>query len=344
MKKVIFVLLLCTTVLTAQNTGNKFNSPNDNDYIGESEYFIFYSNYWLNMHHFLNYNAVIADTTKAMYVNEELTANLTEDETGLLEFLVRFYREELISKDLRSSDYMQGVKEFLIYQTPDSLKDIPPRYAFHLKVLDKFSPVYKAHFWDKHNGSNKAILQKYKTLLESTETGVVDELTELTKEFWDGEKIRVDITYRAKNDLRNKRDRPFTSVRPTHVVMNSAEDEVKGNWLELLYHEASHHLISPVAGFIGGTINNTSEVRGLRVPRGMWHAYLFYLSGKVTQSALAENGMEDYEMYMVRNNVFSWFMPYFNKHMPGYIAREVTLEETTRLIMEEMEEARKNGN
>ena len=192
-------------------------------------------------------------------------------------------------------------------------------------------PVF---FWMIHDAANQEILEINLPLITNTEEMVVDTLTTLTRQFWQAEKIRVDISYFAKSTPQNMRNRPYTALSPTHVVMNSCPgtNDPVGNWLELLYHESSHHLIGTVSGFIGGTIRDVADASGERSPFGLWHAYLFYFSGKATQKALASQGIEDYEIYMIRNKVFSRLIPHVVAHLPEYMHRRQTLKDVTARI------------
>jgi len=138
------------------------------------------------------------------------------------------------------------------------------------------------------------------------------------------------------------RERPYTSLSPTHVVMISSPKagHPKGNWVEILYHEASHHLIFGRSGFVGGTINDVAGILKKRPLRSLWHAYLFYFSGVVTRDALRKQGIKDYQLYMIRNRVFSFYFPYLEKHLPSYINRKTTLKDATEAIFRDFEALR----
>lgn len=114
-----------------------------------------------------------------------------------------------------------------------------------------------------------------------------------------------------------------------------AVDEPAGNWLELLIHESSHQLILSSKGFVAGTIQDVANDLGVGVPRSLWHAYLFYFSGILTQSFLAKAGKTDYTLYMERNGVFSRYYPALQAHLPDYMAGKCTLAEATRKILSE---------
>ncbi len=190
------------------------------------------------------------------------------------------------------------------------------------------------HHLFQHEASNKQVLENNWDLLTNTEDTVVSRFTDLTRQYWQAEKIRVDICYFAKSTRRNMRNRPYTPLNPTHVVMNSSNQSVpKGDWVEMLYHESSHHLIGTASGFIGGTIMDVAEKLGVRAPRQLWHAYLFYFSGRVSQEVFFEQGIKDYELYMYRNKVFTWYSPYLEKYLDVYMNNKLTLKDATEQMI-----------
>ena len=116
------------------------------------------------------------------------------------------------------------------------------------------------------------------------------------------------------------------------------DDHVEGGWLELLYHEAAHHLILRTSYFVNGTINDVAEIHKLEIPRQLWHAYLFYMTGTLTKRLLTEQGMEYPYIYMERNGIFSRYQEQLNTHLAAYMERKVTLSEATLQILQALQE------
>ncbi|MGB3464399.1 MAG: hypothetical protein WBA74_03980, partial [Cyclobacteriaceae bacterium] len=172
---------------------------------------------------------------------------------------------------------------------------------------------------------------------KATEEQFVDAITEATKQFWDSEKVPVFLTYYGKISKRNSRNRPYTNIFPTFMVMNTYGDsDIKGNWMELLYHESAHPLILGSGLFVGGTINDTAEIHQLNIPRGLWHAYLFYFTGKISQKLLKKIGIEYPKTYMQRNGIFGRYYPSLKEHLDLYLDRKVTLAEATHSILKKL--------
>ena len=307
--------------------------------LGETQYFQFHTNYWFNLHHFLQLEALLQETQDSTLISSEQLARLNETEREELDAAVAFYREQLLKEDLRMSPYQSSFKEWISQQEDGVLQSPPESMLTHVKVLESVSPLYKTYIWPKHKSTIHQHLESQLAGIQQMEHKVAKLLEELTLAYWQRERIRVDVCYYGKSTSWNLRNRPYTSTDPTHVVMNvdGEENEPYGNWLELLFHEASHHLIGANTGFVAGTIKDVCRVRGAKTPRGLWHAYLFYFSGKVVQNELPSLGINDYQLYMQRNGVFRRYFPLLELHLPLYMAGEKTLAEVTVAIVDGLE-------
>lgn len=334
----LLLLLTIFALLTggnAQETAERQQLPG---YLGESERFQFYNHYWLNMHHFLQKMAMIAGEQDAEPEIRAQISQFSAPDKSEYDAAVTFYTSNLVEKDLRTSEYMYNFKRWVISQKAEKLMDVPPDFQTHVEALNRFDDLYKSAFWESHKAANEGVLKDNLDLILSTEEKAVEQLQQLTGQYWQSQKIRVDITIFGKLRFPKDRDKPYTTISPsTHIIMTASAAQPAGNWLELLYHEASHHLISGRWGFVGATIRNVAKVTQKKTLRSMWHAYLFYFSGVVTRDLLASEGLEDYELYMVRNGVYSDPYAHLETHLTKYINNEMTLAEATRLIIDDYE-------
>ena len=299
------------------------------DYQDSTKYYSFEVNYWFNLHHFLWLESF-------MNANEDSTIieqNLPQNSKLIWSHAVNFYKKELVDLDLRTSDYMTEFKHW-ITKRDKQIEHIPPKFERHMSVLKDVSNIYKDHFWPTHKSTCINVLEENIQLIRQTEEKFVDSITFLTRQFWQFEKLQVDITYVAKSSKWNLRNRPYTTIFPTHVVMNAiGENQVKGNWIELLYHESAHHLILGRSYFIGGTISDVTEIMNIKSPRQLGHSYLFYLTGEVTKGLLNEAGLPYDKTYMERNNVFLRYHNSLGKYLQEYMDRKTTLSEATEKII-----------
>ncbi|GAB4241882.1 MAG: hypothetical protein Tsb0034_19170 [Ekhidna sp.] len=295
-------------------------------YRDTTRYYEFEVNYWFNLHHFLYMEAFLNVKMDSSLLKKELPSA----DGMILETSLAYYREKLVDQDLRMSDYMTAFKEWVTGEAFEP-QQVPEQFKEHFEVLRVAGATYEKHFWNDHFSQAQSLLEENLPLIRATEEPYVKEITKLTRQFWQPEgKVKVDVVFYAKSSTWNPRNRPYTSIFPTHVVMNVfGENHIKGNWVELLYHESAHHLILGGSYFVGGTLRDLSEARGLKTPRQLWHAYLFFFTGEISRKLLKENGVDYAQTYMERNKVFSYYHPYLYKHLLPYINREVTLAEAT---------------
>ena len=322
------VLFFCLQNLFAQNKIEPVDT---------TAYYAFYINYWFNMHHFLWLESFLntkADSTL-------IATKLSPEVKNKLDNALQYYNENLVEEDLRMSEYMSSFKNWITDQNRD-LDTIPTAFKEHMKILLAFDTTYKKEFWPLHKQACETVLEENLDLIKKMEESFVEQITKLTRQFWQFEKIKIDITCYAKSDTWNLRNRPYTTLFPTHVVMNAiGENEVKGNWIELLYHESAHHLILGHSYFVAGTIKDYVEVEGIKAPRQLGHAYLFYFTGILTKQLLTEQNIDYPTIYMVRNKVFSRYYYSIEKHLDLYIDRKITLVEATERIINDLNNQKK---
>lgn len=300
-----------------------------NGYLEKTQLFEFYSHFWLNLHHFLYNKAQEYSEGSLLEIFPTTWKQFSDSEKTIIEASLTYYRDSLISKDLRTSGYMYSFKTWVIQQADNQILSTEEEKARqHIAVLNKTADIYRTHWWHLHNKEHQKVLASNLDLIKRLEILAKKRLTQLVKAEWQVEKIRVDICSYVKQG------RPFTSTNPTHIVMNVGKNAIpSGNWFELLIHEASHHFIFPNSGFIGETIKQATDELEKEAPRGLWHAYLFYFTGHICQELLIAEGITDYETYMVRRKVFHWFAPLLEKRLPAFLEGEQSLLECTKQIM-----------
>jgi hypothetical protein len=82
----------------------------------------------------------------------------------------------------------------------------------------------------------------------------------------------------------------LTSAAPTYRATLWGVDD-----REIVFHEASHTIVTPGYGAIGAGIENASTALHVAEPEGLWHAVIFYTAGRVVADAVALSGVR-YEM------------------------------------------------
>lgn len=297
-----------------------------------TRYFDFSVNYWFNMHHFLYQKAFFNSHSDVSIVDLELP----EEDNNKLGIAVDFYKENLINEDLRMSDYMTDFKNW-ITGVKEPMSQIPLEFIRHATVLKGFDEAFKKHFWSKHKDAIDNVLDENIDLIRRTEYDYVDSMQQITRQIWQQDTIKVDVVYYGKVSARNYRNRPYTSIFPTHVVMNVASDnDISGGWLELLYHEAAHHLILSEAYFVGGTIWDVANEMKVSIPRQLWHMYLFYFSGEITRGLLEDVGINYPQTYIQRNGIYRNYFTLLDQYILPYMKRETSLAAATQKMIEDI--------
>lgn len=280
----------------------------------------FYSNFWINQHHFLYNKAVKAKDANWNdgFTDGELE-KLSADERQTLKEGVVFYRDSVISYSLLFNRGLYKLKRTLINFSEDDSFEMGDFSDELVEHLNKIKPIYKKHFWNKHHQSNTTVVNKHLDFITKYEDEIFEKVSDLAQQPWKDEKIRVDVTYYANWAG------GYTSVSPeVHVVITS-QDEGTGDWLELLFHEPCHSIMSSSNYKAAELITKVSERLDMEPPRNLWHSLLFYFSGIAVQEALEKEGV-DYELYMIRNDVFGNHHEVIFKHMPAYLNGEATFE------------------
>src|SRR5215210_7050752 len=87
----------------------------------------------------------------------------------------------------------------------------------------------------------------------------------------------------------------FDDARRVHSTIGSMDS---GNQsfaaLEILFHEASHSMVSPRNGAVAEAIARECKAKNKPIPNGLWHAIIFYTAGEFTKRNLSEYGVSDY--------------------------------------------------
>ncbi len=337
---ILFLLNSCSTKNEKprnanNNTINKieYHKGKELGFIGESENFLFYNHFWLNMHHFL-YNKARESSRSNIEktIAPEGWNKMNKNERFCFKKSLRFYSENIIVEDLRRGAYNSKFKKWVVEQGMGNLHSNDELFVKHSKQLNNFKNVYEKYYWKTHLESNNAAFRKNIDLIRKYEADFVEKLVRLCKANWQSDPIRVDISYHSKRDI------PYTTTHPTtHIVMDSRNTpHHKGIWFELLLHESSHHLMSNSSGFVGGTISNVAEVLNNKIDEQLWHGYLFYFSGKVAKECLSAEGINDYEMYMKNNIFFSSMFETLDKYLPQYMETSASLADVSKKIIQEL--------
>lgn len=279
-----------------------------------TRYFDFNNHYWVNLHHFLYQKA---DSSQLRKLQEDglsfleigdsnAQARLSGDEKEVLGKAIGYYKDSLTIKSLRRD--LASLKVWL--QEKEEFKTITDT-SFGIKfieILNDVSPVYKEHFWDLHKSHNLSILTRHIETISKIEDEVINKMEALSLNPWpDSAMVRVDMTAYANWAG------AYTSSKPKMNIVISSTDpsQTTSSFVETILHEGSHLLYLFGESPIRDKFYYKSEELGMKFPRNLWHASMFYLCGRATQDALSELGIS-HEMVMDKSNIFT------NYNTPGF--------------------------
>lgn len=315
-------------LITAYTQQRQVNKVQASDPVITTDRFEFYNNFWINLHHFLYQKAARGkDTEWDSVFSKDVLNKMSSAEKERLGKAIVLYKDQVIDKDLLFNGELFSLKRALIeFEEGDEVK-IEEADQGVIRTLNDMSPIYKKYYWDQHTQSNLKVIEERLAIIEKYENAAFKRIEKLSRRAWRKEKVRIDLSYYSNWAG------AYTTVDPiTHAVLSSQIEGPEGDWLELLYHEPTHEIISSRRYAVAETINRVAGELNVDAPRGLWHAILFYITGVVTQEFLEKEGVE-YELYMFRKDVFSAYHEVLKAHGPGYMNGEIDLEEyVTRLI------------
>lgn len=238
--------------------------------------FTFQSNFWMNLHHFVR---VVARGMPA-------EGALTPDERAAWDQAVETYRQRYINRDLLFDEGMVAIKETLRQVPNDAL---PPEIAGEpglRETLVRVAPIYRKYWWPQHDAANRKWIAAAEPLVAKYGRALATRIAAAYGETWPAKPHPIDLTMSAGPVG------AYTSY-PPHSTISSYD---RGNQglasLEIVFHEASHQW----GRRLDQKIAASAAAHQKQVPRGLWHAVLFYNSGELTRRAFAEEGIA-YPLY-----------------------------------------------
>lgn len=166
--------------------------------------------------------------------------------------------------------------------------------------LEAGSRAYRACAWPEQDAANRRWIAEVRGRLERHGQAIAGRLEELYGVRWKRLPIEVDVVATAGW---SGADTIATRAAPTHIQISSRNPGYQGAAaLEMIFHEASHELVTPHNGPIAELLAAAAAEAGVGVDRNLWHALLFVTVGEVARSALEAGHEGPYTP--VANDVF----------------------------------------
>jgi len=260
--------------------------------------FELHSGFWINLHHTLyqearqrrNAATPSADSKSSKSARPTLQiapgakVALSGAEQRAWDEAVSYYAANYADKDLLFSTELLLLKNQLgDFETCDELSGIkkkscdaglPPALT---RILETAAPVYRAHRWPADDRANRAWIKSVAPLVREQGVGLSHRLADIYQTRWPTEKIRVDVAHYANWAG------AYTTLDPLRVTIASTDPRNQGAAaLEVLFHEASHGIATPVEQAIA----RECRQREKPIPRDLWHALIFYTTGEVIKPVM----------------------------------------------------------
>lgn len=306
----------------------------------ETPWFTFYSHFGFNL-----YDAVLTSATARREKSADplhdggCFASLVQEERSAWDAAVSYYAETVAA----TSDFSREraiVRAHLAGIEISDLDDDDRRdLRLSLLFLQSAAPAFRACRWEDQDAANRRWIAELRPRLERHAGNVSSRLEKLFAATWRRRPIAVvDVVATAGWSGADTTD--FRGTR-THTQISSRNPGYQGPAaLEMIFHEASHELVSPRNGPIAELIASASRETGVEIHRSLWHGLLFVTVGEVVREALARAGEGPYQP--VADGVFrgDWEVlrrPLVEHWLP-FVRGEIGREEAARRVMKALGE------
>jgi hypothetical protein len=234
--------------------------------------FSFHSNVWLNLHHILWSKGDGAP----------LPPDMPEPERSAWAAGIEFYAP-YSKRDLVFDEELIAIKEALRTAEGRTSLDGLPIDSGVRTTLERLMPIYQKHWWPAHDRTNREWTAAVQPLIDRHGAALNHAIARAYDVTKPDNPVWVDVSVRA-GPLGAYETGPVT-----HVMISSVDSGYRGyRALEMLFHERSHAW----GRVLARAIFAAAEEQGIKVPRQLPHAVLFYTAGELTARELKAHGIE----------------------------------------------------
>jgi len=300
-------VLLCAFCFTILCSGSSRSAAAEQN--AKVDLFEFHSGFWNNLHHFLYRQALLSEPQKGPH-NLSLTKadsdelqQLSAAERDRWNEAISYYGNFVVKRDLLFDDDLIQTKDQLENaETSSDLESV--KIPAELKaVLIKAAPVYRRHWWARHNTENQEWITHLEPLVKRYGATLSAQMKRIYDEPWPQYPVRVDAVAYANWAG------AYTTIKPTRPTISTSDSANQGvAALEILFHETSHGMMDKVMEAMQSAETNLNAHRsGAGFQAGsLWHAVLFYTAGE-----LVAEQVPSYTPYADKNGLWvrAWPSP-----------------------------------
>jgi hypothetical protein len=273
-----------------------------------ADLFEFHSGFWVNLHHFLYREAQASMPQKRPHpltlaeADTDELQRLSANEREAWDQALDYYRRSVAERGLLFDGELIEAKEQL--EDAESSADLgSATIPAELKAaLLKAAPVYRRHWWTRHNAENQEWIDRVEPLVKQYGPAIAAQMSCIYEEPWPQYPVRVDTV--AYADWAGA----YTTLRPTRPTISTADPANQGAAaLEIVFHEASHGMMGKVMEAMRAAEAGVNAHRAAAFHSGSsWHAVLFYTAGE-----LVSEQIPGYTPYADRNGLWirAWPSP-----------------------------------
>ena len=247
--------------------------------VAKSHVFVFYSDPRTNLHDFL----LNASPNRLEDSNPQCLAGLRRKDREGFEQAQAYYKQAFGERRAPRQLFVALRYHLAGFTVAEDTEELTAPALAQLRAAE---PAYKACWWPAADRRNRAWIAALKPLLAANE---------------DALRTRLESLYGTAFMLPHPVDvvgyvgfpSGNTFIDPNHTIISSTDPVNAGNAaVEMVFHEASHALLGPNLGPVWQALQKASEaVEMQQRPRDLWHALLFYTTGKAVAVRFAETGV-----------------------------------------------------
>jgi hypothetical protein len=271
--------------------------------VGEFERIRFHSSFWVNLHFTLYAEAQrtlqpAPDLPRLEAPSREpMPGDLNSAERAAWDEAIAYYRVNLARRDLAYGENMMAIQRALA-DSMDILADSSAIAPDHRRHVLAAAPVYRRHWWTEQDRAIRAWIADVSARLREVGPQARQRQAALLERGWLTVPVRAEVTFFGRAYTMMRREVTLTTMAagaPNYAGWAGAE---------MLFHEVSHSLTGPdSSGPFEERIGREAAALGKKVPGGLWHLCLFYVTGEVWRSELAARGIQ-YEPYLYKTGLF----------------------------------------
>ncbi len=253
------------------------------------ELFHFHADLWANLHQVLFHEAVLPrpgfDGPKSLaHRSVAVMADFSAEEAAAWHDALRYYDAHFSVRDSFSDPLIAATRGLTASRDPALLPAGAGVSDDWRDVLVHAGPVYRAHFWPRHEATDRAYIEAMKPLLAANGAWFAHRLAAVWQTAWPTEPIDVEVTPVVPPfGASTIGEPPFNGSHAPLITVSSLDEGYAGeSGLEMIFHESSHLLVDKVQGML----DESAKRQGKTLPRGLWHFVLFYTAGRVAKERL----------------------------------------------------------